>query len=62
MSIFNVEDEQIALAKMLVHTCKQHHFDGFVIEIWLNFGGKIKPARIITLVQRLGNQSIILLR
>lgn len=60
MSLFSIDEEQLALAKTLVQTCKKYNFDGFVIEIWLNFGGKIKPEKISKLVQRLGRSRKLL--
>lgn len=55
-NILTVEKEQIALGKILVSACKKYNFDGFVVEVWLNFGGKIPPAKIVSLIQRLGKK------
>lgn len=54
LSIFTVDNEQKSLIKTLVDACKKYHFDGVVVEIWLNFGGRIGTDRIVTLIQRIG--------
>lgn len=56
LSIFTIDQEQLALAKVLASACKKHNFDGFVVELWLNFGGKIPPSKIVALIQRLGKK------
>lgn len=53
-SMFNNSQEQTSLAKTLIDVCKQYHFDGVVIEIWLRFHQSVRSTRLVTFVQKLG--------
>lgn len=56
MDFFSVDQEQLALAQTLIQTCRKYKFDGFVIEIWLQFGGRVQSSLMIHLVRQIGRQ------
>lgn len=46
--------ERTNLNEMLIQTCKQHGFDGLVLEVWSQLAGRIDDKILFTLVLQMG--------
>lgn len=51
--------ERTKLNDMLIKTCKEHGFDGLVLEVWSQLAGRIDDKILYTMVLQMGTSASI---
>ncbi|XP_067624959.1 chitinase domain-containing protein 1 [Eurosta solidaginis] len=51
--LLTMDVERVRLSELLVNVCKEYEFDGIVIELWNQLGGRVDEQFLVTLVQQL---------
>lgn len=54
MTLVTSEKEYTALADELITICKKYKFDGYVLELWSQFVGRVHNELLVNLVQEIG--------
>lgn len=48
------DSERQAVADLLIQTCKHHSFNGIVLEVWSQLGGRVDDQLLVRLVEDIG--------
>lgn len=54
-SLLSQRDEREAVAKLILDACKQHGFDGIVLEVWQSLAKRIEDTFLYSLVKDIAN-------
>ncbi|KRT83692.1 glycoside hydrolase, partial [Oryctes borbonicus] len=54
MMLVTTEKEYTALTDVLIKICKKYKFDGYVLELWSQFVGRVQNELLINLIQEIG--------
>lgn len=52
--LLTYDSERLAVANLLIQTCKHHSFDGIVLEVWSQLGGRVDDQILLRLVEDIG--------
>lgn len=52
--LLTYESERNAASSVIVATCKQYRFEGIVLEVWSQLGGRVEDSHILQLVTDIG--------
>lgn len=53
MMLVTSEKEFVALADELMAVCKKNKFDGYVLELWSQFVGRVQNELLVNLIQEI---------
>lgn len=48
------ESARDEIAHLLIQVCKNHKFDGIVLEVWFQLAGRVQDKHLLRLVEHLG--------
>lgn len=54
MTLVTTEKEYAALADELTKICKKYKFDGYVLELWSQFVGRVHNELLVNIIQEIG--------
>lgn len=52
--LLTYESERNAASDVIVSTCKQYGFEGIVLEVWSQLGGRVDDTHLLQLVSDIG--------